>query len=231
MKHPFFCMASLLSVFGLTSTPLVLEAGCCGSSPCRINWCAVFAPELVAAGAAVIGAVAVNKKASRGKLGIEGSTGATGGPGASGATGPDGPVGNAFTHDMQNSLIFNFKLANLQFTGANVSTTIRPFVSTPDGLVRVGNGIFLTTPIVAPQSFSESITIGNPVFGDYNLGLSIDAFPAIGMLSFNRDFFVMPTDGRGTTHYGPTPFTGNGQNFEVELEVNFTYGQIDTVPQ
>lgn len=234
LKKAAFCyVAPLLSVFSLTVAPLEVEAQCCDPAPCCIDWCSLLVPALVGAAAGAATAAAINNKGKKGKKGVPGPTGATGATGSTGATGATGPEGdNPFSHNTNNTLNFLFDVSSATFTGTD-STTLKPFVSTPDGLIFVGNPRLLTSAAI--PNYSDLVAVPGPAYGDYNFGFSVDTFLAASTLAFTGNVFIseaLPSvPPRNTVHYGPNVVSLSGQAFEVELESNFTYGQSGTVPQ
>jgi hypothetical protein len=238
-KAAFNFVAPLLSIFGVITAPLEIEAQCCDTSPCNIDWCSLLVPVLAGAAAGAGVAAAVSHKGKHGKRGCRGDTGATGATGAQGEDGLRGPAGeNPFIRDVTHSLSFIFIIESIEFDN-NIdipSGPIIPYVGTPDGEILTG------TPIPFSETSTEhtiTITKGSPVYGNYVFGIQVPAHGTEVTLTFR--LVVDPSDNRSDTIYPgeglPIPSTfsitlpaTSGQQ-AVQLPSIYTYGPIGTVPQ
>lgn len=188
------------------------EPQCCESSSFLSGkgLCLIGGAALGAAAGAATG-YAASSDGHRGHHGERGRRGPTGDPGATGATG----AAFAFPADIGQSLTFNFVLT---VTAGDVSTTVTPFVSLPDGTVIEGGaqavviGVNTLTPIV----------ITDPLFGTYTSGVQVvSGFVALGATLLET--VVASRDGSTTLIANTTPVVATAAN-ESQTTVDFVYG-------
>lgn len=145
-------------------------------------------------------------------VGPTGPEGPAGPEGPQGPEGPEGPPGsNPFVIDEGNSLIFEFALTPTVVDGV---TAVTPFVTSPDGLTLLGESI----PIDLIGFGIPSITVTNPVFGGYQVGViySLDGATDVVATLNNR---VLASDNGTTTAIG-------GDITEVTLLTGATEAQM-----
>lgn len=226
----------LLSLCSLIAAPMFAD-DCCDMDldcdPCDPGWCTLWIPALVGTVGGAITGAAIHHKSKRGKRGGQGIAGHTG---ARGSTGDEGSVGEAgpapFRHDTDNDLSFSYTLTDISFTttGTPTGVSIKPYFSTPEGRVFTAGGFTLAT-LVPVSKLSEVIANPAPAFGQYGVGLSIDAFSPLATLSFDWEFVISSLDDRPPTQYQGTFAPTTGTITEEQIEVTYTFGTNGTVPQ
>jgi hypothetical protein len=235
----FNYVAPLLSIFSVATAPLEIEAQCCDTSSCNIDWCSMLVPVLAGAAAGAGVAAAVTNHGKHGKHGCRGDTGATGATGAQGEPGLRGPQGqNPFIRDVTHSLSFTFIIESIQFNDNTDAPAfpIIPYVGTPDGEILSGIPIpFENTS--EPQTVT--ITKGSPVYGNYVFGIQVPSHGLNATIIFR--LLAETSDGRSDTIYpgeaSPVPsffaitLTPPPGNENVQLPSVYTYGPTGTVPQ
>jgi hypothetical protein len=226
-KAVFSYAAPLLSIFGLATAPLEIQAqACCDPAPCSIDWCSLIVPGLVAAAAGAGTAAAINNKGKHGKHGERGTTGVDGGQGSQGDPGHRGV--NPFIRDVDNTLCFLFTISAISFDeGEPTEDDIIAFVSTPDGKLYTAPFDFTDTVVAQTQQ----ICIGSPVFGDYVIGFNIPPTPAVD-ISFS--ITASTSDDRNNTTYSPvaqpTIVSIPTSTHDEQVSFDFIYGPVGTVP-
>jgi hypothetical protein len=229
LKKAAFCyVAPLLSVFGLATAPLEVEAQCSDPAPCCIDWCSLLVPALVGAAAGAGTAAAINHKGKHGKRGERGDTGAQGPAGVQGLRGPPGD--NPFIQDVNDSLTITFTIDSITFDGTDL-TVLGPIiavVSTPTGTVLTA-GTFDFVP--QTTAASQAITIGSPFFGDYVIGLQVPGHNSEVTIVYSID--AINTD-RTDTVFGPlgptTSVTLLATQDNAQVNWDFVFGPVGTVP-
>lgn len=127
----------------------------------------------------------------------DGRRGPPGPPGPIGPQGPAGPAGPAaFIADTGQTLIFNFSLNVV--AGLLGTTTITPFVEGPNGITYYTPTRTSTfAPLVIGLLPFQSITVPNPLFGNYQAGVLVTN--TLGLAGIDASLFIAATQSRDGT--------------------------------
>lgn len=129
--------------------------------------------------------------------------------------------GSSHKRDHGQSLAFGFEIVT---TATDINTIATPYVVRPDGKLIAGAPFMIT----AAGTFSlQSLSICNPLFGTYNVGVQTNAGTP-SLLTVNLLASVQASRAGGSTTYVINEILGLGLsilNAQTQTSANFAYGR------
>lgn len=212
------------------------ESSDCQTSPCYTGTALTLGGAVVVAG--VVGYLAGHHNDhshSSGSRGCDGCSGTTGSEGPIGPVGPTGPIGppgplgptgpageGPFMPDIEQTLTFDFTIDLVSIESG--TTTITPFVSHPDGRVIEDTPIVVTIADTG-SILTPSLSVENPVFGTYNVGLNIITTNSPSTIHLTTE--ATASRNNSVTLVLDLPSLIIPANLETQIPGLFVYGSIN----